>query len=40
MKVARYEIFIKSLELFFHILWQTVLNLGSAWPADVNAVKI
>ena len=26
-------------ELFFHTLWQTVLNLGSAWPAEICAAK-
>ena len=31
--------FLKSLELFFHILRQTDLNLGPAWPADVCAEK-
>ena len=30
-------IFLKSLELCFHTLWQTVLNLGPAWPTDVCA---
>ena len=33
------QIFLKSLELFFHILWQTDMNLGPAWPADIFAVK-
>ena len=33
------QIFLESLELFFHTLWQTVLNLGPAWLADVCAAK-
>ena len=32
--------FLKSLELFFHTLWRTFLNLAPAWPADVCAAKI
>ena len=38
IRVVR-QIFLKSLKLFFHTLWQTVLNLGPAWLADVCAAK-
>ena len=33
------QIFLKSLELFFHTRWRTVLNLGPAWLADICAAK-
>ena len=33
------QIFLKSLELFFHTRWRTVLNLGPAWPANICAAK-
>ena len=33
------QIFLKSLELLFHTLWWTVLNLGPARSADVYAAK-
>ena len=34
------QIFLKSLKVFFHTCWRTVLNLGPAWPADICAAKI
>ena len=33
------QIFLKSLELFFHTLWRTDFNSGPAWPVDVCAAK-
>ena len=33
------QIFLQSLELFFHTLWRTDFNLGPAWPVDVSAAK-
>ena len=32
---SKTKVALKSLELFFHTLWRTILNLGPAWPADV-----
>ena len=33
------HLILKSLELFFHTSWRTILNLGPAWLADVCAAK-